>query len=51
MLQDESHYQEVTSKICKSFWLLEDYEESLKIYKAALPGPDLAKKEAEEKVP
>ena len=49
VLQDEKHYQEVKSKIFKSLQLIEGYEESFKIYKAALPDPDLAKKEAEEK--
>ena len=49
VLQDENHYQEVKSKIFESLQLLEDYEESFQIYKAALPNPDLAKKEAEER--
>ena len=30
VLQDESHYQEVKGKICKSLQLLEDYEEKFK---------------------
>mgnify|MGYP001322837347 CR=1 FL=1 len=49
VLQDKNHYQEVKSKICESFQLLEDYKESFKIHKAALPNPDLEKKLAEEK--
>ena len=49
VLQDENHYQEVKSKICESLQLLEDYEESFKNYKLALPDPNLARKEAEER--
>ena len=49
VLQDEKHYQDVRSKIFASFQLIEDYEESFKIYEAALPDPDLARKEADEK--
>ena len=47
VLQDEKHYQDVRSKIFASFQLIEDYEESFKIYEAALPDPDLARKEAD----
>ena len=37
-------------KIFDSLQLIEDYEESFKVYKAAQPDPDFAKKEAEEKL-
>ena len=36
-------------KFCESLQLHEDYEKSFQIYKAALPDPDLPKKEAKEK--
>ena len=49
VLQDEKHYEEVRGKIFESLRQIEDYEESFKSYKAALPDPELAKKEAEEK--
>ena len=34
-------------KFCESLDLYADYEESYKIYKAALPEPDTAKNDAE----
>ena len=49
VLQDEKHYKDVRVKIIESLQLIEDYEVSFKSYRAALPDPDLAKKEAEEK--
>ena len=49
VLQDEKHYEEVRTKIIESFQLIEDYEESFKSYKAAIPDPALATKEVEEK--
>ena len=47
--KQEQHYEEVMEKIYESLNLLADYEKSYKIYEAAQPDPDLAKKEAEEK--
>ena len=43
-LQDEKHYQEVRAKIFESLQLIEDYEESYKIFMAAKPDPVLEKK-------
>ena len=49
MLQDENHYQEVRGKIFMSLQLVQDYEESFKIYEDSLPDPDCARKEAKHK--
>ena len=49
VLKDEDHYQEVKSKICESFQLLEDYEKSFKIFEAAQPDPEHEQKVTEEK--
>ena len=49
VMQDEKHFDEVRGKIFESLQLIEDYEESFKVYKASLPNPELAKQEAEER--
>ena len=48
-LQDEKHYEDVRGIIIQSLQLIDDYEESFKIYKAALPNPEHEKKVLEEK--
>ena len=45
VIQDENHYQGVKSKIFESLQLVEDYEESFKVYKASLPNPELANRQ------
>ena len=47
--KQEQHYAEVMDKVYESLNLLAEYEKSYKIYEAAQPDPELAKKEAEEK--
>ena len=49
VLKQEKYYFEVIDKICESLDLYDKYEDSYKIFLAAQPDPDLAKKEAEEK--
>ena len=47
--KQEQYYDEVVDKVYQSLQLIADYEKSHKIYEAAQPDSDLAKKEAEEK--
>ena len=47
MEEQQQHYEQVINKLYESLQLFADYEESFKIYKAAQPDPDLAKKEAD----
>ena len=44
--EKEKLYNEVVDKFCQSLDLYADYEESYKIYKAALPDSDLTKNAA-----
>ena len=46
--EQEEIYNDVQDGFYETLQLYVDYEESYKIYKAALPDPDLAKNDAEE---
>ena len=47
--KEGQHYDEVVDKVYESLQLVADYEKSFKLYEAAQPDSDLAKKEEEEK--
>ena len=47
--KEDEHYEEVIDKLYETLQLYADYQEDYKIFKAAQPDPNLAKKEAEEK--
>ena len=46
VLQDEKHFEELRTKIFESLQLIEDYEESYKIFLASQPDPVREKKMA-----